>query len=246
MGMMVNPYRYAASGPVGPPGPIAFVGHGTIAVAGTGPVNFSFTNLLNTAGSTASIASGDFAILTRVEGNLTDGIAVGDIAGWTKRQDLFVNESIDCYHTIYTRTLDGTETSVTLQSSAAAGAAVAGNLMVFRGGNTFDVADVVTSGLNTGQPNAAAITPVTAGTWIVVSGAASGGAGSAFTNPGDLSATTNHFRSIFGNGSTNDAISGMGIKTDWSSGAFDPTVWGGGNTNSNSGWSAVTMALKSN
>jgi hypothetical protein len=65
--------------------------------------------------------------------------------------------------------------------------------------------------------------------------------GAVYTNPGDLSSTTDHFQT-FNGADTNDATIGVGLKTNWVSGAFDPAAFGGG-TGSGS-WAAVTMALR--
>jgi hypothetical protein len=107
------------------------------------------------------------------------------------------------------------------------------------------VAHTVATGGNTGVPNPPAITPSTAGSWIVVAGAGSSSSNvnNPFTNPGDLSATTNHFKSAWFD-DTNEAVAGIGIKTDWAAGAFDPAQWTGGHADAANAWCAVTMALR--
>lgn len=109
--------------------------------------------------------------------------------------------------------------------------------------NPIDITPVLAAGTGTTQPNAGAVTPATTGAWPVVIGAGAASAGAAFTNPGDLSTTVNHFRSA-NHAETNDIAIGIGFKTDWTSGAFDPAAWGGGNSNAANSWAAITFALK--
>lgn len=231
-------------------GPISFVGSGVFSDNSGSAPTFNFSSLLDTGGGTPTTVNLDFAIgIWACHCNGGDQV-LATPSGWTKRQDLYINNGLDTNFGVYHKFLDGVESSVTFDNShaGAGNSAIAGGVHVFRGVDTttpFDVADTTASGTGTGHPDPSAITPSTAGSWIVVAAGAGkvtevGG----FTLPGDLSATTNHFRSTFGNG-TNDAIAGMGIKTNWSSGAFDPGAWAGDSTHAANSWQAVTMALRS-
>lgn len=88
--------------------------------------------------------------------------------------------------------------------------------------------------------DAPSITPTTAGSWIVAVGGladATGGTGSTtFTVPANM---TNMIV-----GDNDRAKVGAALKTDWTSGAFDPAAFGGGSTAAGNGSSAATFVLK--
>lgn len=247
MGMLANPYRYAVAGG-GAVGPISFVGSHAFTQAASTTVGqvINFSSLLDTGGGTPTVNANDFAILNFVVGSGVD-TAYTPPSGWTELTEINIPFSLDTNHCIFYKVLNGVETSVTTPPTGDSSDYGSGQLFVFRGVDIvtpFDVAFTTASGTATGIPNPASITPSTAGSWPVVACGASTIGSSVFTNPGDLSSTTNHFRSI-ANSNPNRCISGMGIKTNWSSGAFDPGAWGGGSNNGADSWSAVTMALRS-
>jgi len=231
-------------------GPISFVGSGVYSDntgIGSGRT-FNFSSLLDTSGATPTIAANDVAIAVWCSHADGADLTIATPTGWTKRQDIYVNNGLDTNLGTFFKVLDGTETSATFDGSHAGSGSsgVAGAVFVFRGVDIttpFDVADQTASGTTTGRPNAAAITPSTPGSWIVVA-CASGGSTANYTNPGDLSTTTNQFKSAHASAS-NDAVAGIGIKTDWTSGSFDPAQWGGASNTSIFSWAAVTMALRS-
>jgi hypothetical protein len=140
------------------------------------------------------------------------------------------------------------DTSVSIPASAATTNGVAVAIEAYRGIDpaVLDATTVTASGINGGRPDAAAITPTTAGAWIVVCCGAAVAAGAVFAQAAtpDLSTTTNHFVSATITSTTNDANVGMGIKTDWSSGAFNPAAWLGSTTTNTGSWGAATLALK--
>ena len=139
------------------------------------------------------------------------------------------------------------DTTVDIPASNATTSGVGYAIYVFRGVNPTnpeDATTVVTGAINTGIADGAAITPVTAGAWIAVFAGAAVAAGAVFTNPSGMSATTNHFRSATITSTTNDANIGGALKTDWSSGSFDPAAFGGSTSTNTGSWSAVTIALR--
>lgn len=101
------------------------------------------------------------------------------------------------------------------------------------------------NGQNTTVPDAAATTPTVAGSWIMVVGA--GGYNAAMSNyamPADLSAATNHWRIGNNSGTGGQRVGiGAGFKENWTSGAFDPLVFGGGTANARASWAASTVVI---
>jgi hypothetical protein len=101
-----------------------------------------------------------------------------------------------------------------------------------------DVAAVSAVGASSRVANPPAITPTTAGAWVVAFGAAACGTGGLYTSS-DLSNFLSDTQS-----DTNDAMSGAG-DFEWTSGAFDPAAFGGGGTTTTSdSWAAMTIALR--
>lgn len=100
-------------------------------------------------------------------------------------------------------------------------------------------------GTNSALANAPSATPTVAGSWVAVFGA--GGYNAAFSadygTPGDLSATTSHWRTGRAETLTQKVIFGAGLKTNWTSGAFDPAAWTGPSTNNRQAWAASTLVI---
>lgn len=227
---------------------ITFVGSKTFTAAGAvgGAFAVSLTDLLNAAGGSATLAENDLIVIAYAPGTESD-LAYTAPTGYTEDAELYSN-GVNAANLAAWRKFMGAapDTSVGIPNSGDARWAVAGTIFAFRGVDTttpLDAAITTATGINTGRPDPPAITPATAGAWIVVLGAAAGPASAAFTNPGDLSATTNHFRSAAAADSV-AAMAGCGLKADWSSGAFDPAQWTGGSTDVDASWAAATYALR--
>jgi hypothetical protein len=118
--------------------------------------------------------------------------------------------------------------------------------MAFRGVDTttmLDVAIVTATGTGSQKPNPGSITPTTAGAMVVVMGSGAATTGALLTNGGDLSSTTNEFRSGYTDESV-DASIGMGIFR-WTSGAFDPAQFGSTSSDAaEQAWAAAVIALR--
>ena len=227
---------------------ITFVGGTTGSAQNGGNVALSLTALLDAAGATVSAATDDLVVVAYTIGAQVDSAMSVSEAGWTEQTELYIaGTTYDSNFAVYTKVMGGTpDTTVTVVGDANASNAVTAVAMVFRGVDTttpLDVAIQTATGSGTGQPNPPSITPTTAGAWIVVCGSTAASIGIVFTVPADLSATTNHFRSVT-RADTNDSVTGIGIKTDWASGAFDPGVWTSGTTVSTASWAAATLALR--
>lgn len=136
------------------------------------------------------------------------------------------------------------DTQITIPSSGNSRNAQRWVVHVFRGvdGTTpLDVTSVPAQGADTGRPNPGAITPTTAGAWIVAFYASAAATGAAYTAPTDfatdwLGGTT---------ADTYDCMQGGGYYTGWTSGSYDPAaITEGGTTGTGDSWTAMTLALR--
>lgn len=126
--------------------------------------------------------------------------------------------------------------------SSTAGAATA--VLVFEGINSttpLDVTATTATGIGSGYPNPAAISPITSGCYLVGIGSFTEGTGSAsLTNNGQY----DQFFYQEG-GDDDDSHLGIGYRSNLSIGSFDPAVFTGTGSNSNGSWGAITIALRS-
>lgn len=204
-----------------------------------------------TGGSNSSPSTGDLVIVWCSSG--------GDGTGAPTNQAVSGNNSgaytAETFQSITTATYDsfsqfnykiqGTvDTSLTIPSSGNARNAQRWVVHVFRGvDNTtpIDTASQAASGTATGRPDPAAITPATAGAWILGLYASAAATGAAYTAPTDfatdwLGGTT---------ADTADVMQGGGYYTGWTSGPYDPAaITAGGTTNAADSWTARTVALR--
>lgn len=171
--------------------------------------------------------------------------------GWTEVHEDYTNgTSNDTNLALYYKVMGASpDTSFVAVGPTGNNNGTIGVAFAFRGIDpaVLDIAFVAAShsagGTATTNPNPPSITPSSAGAWVAVVGAGAAAVGGAYSTPSDLSSTTNHFRS--GNhAETIDIALGLGIKTDWSSGAFDPAAWTGGVSNAGDSWRAFVIALK--
>lgn len=136
------------------------------------------------------------------------------------------------------------DTSITIPSSGNARNAQSWAVHVFRGvdaSTPFDVASQNATGTATGRPDPAAITPSTAGAWILWLGASAAGTGATYTAPTDFSAGWLTDTEV----DTYDSMLGAGYYTGWTSGAYNPAaISAGGTTGSTDSWVAKTSALR--
>jgi hypothetical protein len=208
----------------------------------------SLTNLATEAGGTASLQEGDYVLVAFALGSGLNETMTPP-TGWTELTELYqAGSTYNVNLAVFAKHMGAVpDTSVTfpgLPTVNSNGIGVA--VMALRGVDAttpLDVALTTAAGTESLKPNPPAITPATAGAKIVVIGAASNPT-VLFSNPGDLSAATNHFRSIRGLGGTFNAIVGMGLKLDWTSGAFDPAEFTGGGVATTGSWIGVTLALR--
>jgi hypothetical protein len=232
---------------------ISFVGSMAPVGANNGNnVTLTFTGasgLLDATGAQATLQQGDIVITAYATSEVTDVAMSTSSSGWTEVTELYENvvSGQDTNLAVYYKVMGASpDTSFVAVGAGSASAGVIATAFAFRGVDTatpLDVASTTASGQTTTIPNGASITPVTTGAWPVVVGAGAATTGAAYTVPAGLSATTNHFRSS-NHAETVDIAIGLGIKTDWVSGAFDPAAFGGGVSNASNSWIAVTLALR--
>lgn len=218
---------------------ISFVGSANNSAANGGNVTLTVPG---------GVVQNDIIIVAYTIGALINAAMSVSTAGYTEISELYANGSTnDTNLAVYYKVQGATpDTTVTCVGAGGASEAVTAVLMVFRGVDTTTPLDVTTTtatGTGTGRPTPPAITPVTAGSWIVCAGGGASDIQSAFTNPGDLSTTAGHFVSV-AQADTVDSATGMGFKTDWTSGAFTPAQWTGGSTAAADSWAAFTLALR--
>lgn len=230
---------------------ISFVGShvGTHAAISAQTVNFS--SLLDSAGATPTVLANDM-VLVAVENASTVNRGAGALVptGYSTINGAdYRDDSNDSNFDVSYKFMGGTpDTSVDIPASNATTAGVAYAIYVFRGVDTTvwndNGSSTTTGNINTGVANAAAVTPVTAGAWIVAFAGAAVAAGAVFTNPANMDATTNYFRSATITSTTNDANIAGAIFSGWTSGSFDPAVFGGSTSTNTGSWSAFSIALK--
>lgn len=232
---------------------ITFVGSGVGTHAAITAQTYNFSSLLNDAGGTPTLQQGDI-VYVAVENASTVNRGAGTLvpSGYTAAHTAdYRGDSNDSNFQVSYKVMGVTpDTSVAIPASNATTAGVAYVVYVFRGVNTVagphSATPVVTGAINTGVANAPSITPTAGdtGAWIIAFGGAAVAAGAVFTNPAGMSTTTNHFRSTTITTTTNDANVAGAIYTGWTSGAYDPAVFGGSTSTNTGSWSAVTIALK--
>lgn len=232
MSMLINPFVFEAAGG------IEYVGGKTVVLAG-GSAVVSLTDL--TGGLATEPSADDLIIVSFGGGGTGDQIIGVTTPGYTEVSELYADDTVDANLSVNHKVADG-DTTVTLSTSGSSGQPVVCAIDVRRGVSTatpMDVAATTATGINTGRPNPAAITPITEGAVIIVAGL-----GTNFGTTLAIFTTTElaNFISVAGAASNNSVI-GVG-SLEWTSGAFDPATFGGGSISGNSSWVAVTMALR--
>jgi hypothetical protein len=222
--------------------------------AATSAQSVAFSNLRDSNNQVPTLQAGDWvyvavenaSTVNRTSAGGADVLVPSGYSGLGAHD--YQNDSNDSNFRVSRKKMGATpDTSVAIPASDATTAGVAYVILVVRGADATtpeDVAVVTTGGINTGIANGAAITPVTPGALIAVFAGAAVAAGAVFTNPTGMSTVTNHFRSATITSTTNDANIGLALKTDWTSGSFDPAAFGGSTSTNTGSWSAVTIAIR--
>jgi hypothetical protein len=210
-----------------------------------GNVTLTFSNFRDALGNTITLQADDLLVCAYIQNN--GGTCSTSSSGWTEHADLTASSTRVTHLGVYSKVMTGTpDTDFVGVGPGGNPTGCAGLAMAFRGVDTttpLDVAIVTATGTGSSRPNPGSITPSTAGALIVAIGAGAATTGAAYTLPGDLSSTTNHWRVGYITEAV-QAMIGMGIKTDWTSGAFDPGQWAGASDAAEQSWAAVTLALR--
>jgi hypothetical protein len=231
---------------------ISFVGGATAGKAGatSGDSTIALDSGL-TGGIGTAVAAGDFVIAVFGTGSNTDrgtlAITDGTIDYELIGAELFSSDSWDANLRVAYKFMGETpDASTTFGPTLDAADAGAMAVRVYRGVDPttpLDVAAVQATGTDTAQADPPAITPVTDGAVIVCVGAGGHSRGSAGSySSSDLTA----FQVQSANDS-NDAVIGVGHKTDWTSGEFDAAAFtfsGGAGDGTSYSWCATTLALR--
>lgn len=205
-----------------------------------------------TGGIGTAAAAGDLVVVTNSVGtaarapalNITTPTGYTALTAQRTTATTYDTNVQTCY-----KIMGGTpDTSVTIPGSGNTADGQAYTIQVFRGVDTttpLDVTPTYATGSGVGnQFNAAAITPVTAGAWILACGGGASATGTTlYTAPSGF-ATGSGIWLSFNGADTNDGTVGAGYYTGWTSGSYDPAAVGGGSTNAANSWGATTIALR--
>lgn len=207
---------------------------------------FSLAGVL-TGGIASSPVAGDYCVIFYSQSGTADrsNRAIYNAVGaFTQLATQYANDTNDTSVTLAAKFLESPiNYDVTIGNASSSANGIVASVHVLRGVNVttpLDVAVVVNSTINTGQPDPSSITPITTGAKILVFGAAAFGA--------SLSApfTSSDF-DIFGSVGISAAgrshASGFGYKS-WTSGAFNAAQFGGGEVSLADSAIAISMAVR--
>jgi len=223
---------------------ISFIGAGA-ANGGTGDTTYSFASLLNSAGITPTLLSGDIVIVASCRRH-TANLAQTTPAGYSVLvPNVYSNGATQDTNLIVFYKFMGTtpDTSFTMPASGVAAGGSSFTVHVFRGVQTLDTGSPQTaSGVGATATDPPSVTPVTAGAVIYVAGGACAStAHTLMTAPANITgAGANSFQSQ----DPSQANCAAGVHAGWVSGAFNPAAFGGGNTGAAGSWAAISLALK--
>ena len=221
---------------------ISYVGGQTAFILGSTTADTTVTFSL-TGGSDSAPAEDDLVVICIAASRFgTAGVTSLVTTGYTSTTRLTAEDAQDSASQVHYKFMGGTpDTEVVITRSGATDSGQAYTIHVFRGADLTTPLDVTTTtatGIDTGRPNPASITPSTAGTWIYIGTGGAAATGVAFTY-GDFTAVL----STVCDETANDAVVGSGYFA-WTSGAYDPAASTTGSTSVNSSWTATTMAFR--
>lgn len=222
---------------------ITYVGGQTAFILGSTTADTTVTFSLT--GGLASTPATDDLVVVCVAASRFGGAGVTSLVttGYTSTTRLTAEDAQDSASQVHYKLMGGTpDTEVVITRSGATDSGQAYTIHVFRGVDLTTPLDVTTTtatGIDTGRPNPAAITPSTAGAWIYIGTGGAAATGAAFTY-GDFTAVL----STVCDETSNDAVVGSGYFAGWTSGAYDPAASTTGSTSLNSSWTATTMAFR--
>jgi hypothetical protein len=204
-----------------------------------------------TGGLASTPAAGDFVLVVYCTGNanrIPTLTVTGDQSGlYTTRTAFSADDNNDVTMRTSYKVMGATpDTIITRAATGNTSDHGTLHIRVYRAvdaATPFDVAEVLFTSVNTGLPDPDAITPSTAGAWIVACGCRGTPTSSeADLISSDLDAFVAAHSPEFSGGFR--SLSGVGHKTDWTSGAFNPAAWTGPSSSTIMAALAYTMALR--
>ena len=206
---------------------ISFVGSYTAGVTST-DMTVLFSSLRDAADVEPTVLEGDTVIFVGSRRDTADVPVTLVTTGYSALfANIYVNGTNDINLRAYSKVMGATPDTQVVITGASNGNVSTFCLYVFRGVGTITVGSNAT-GSGVHASDAPSVTPTVAGSWPMALAGAAGpntaGATDIYTNPANASATTNHFRSAL----VTRSATGVALKTDWSSGAFDFDAFGGG------------------
>lgn len=220
--------------------PIEFVGTSTISGSGSS-LSLSLASL--TGGIASSPQEGDIVFVLCGGGSNKGTTAIQMVAtGYTEWQAPFGrNDSYDTSISAYYKVQGSTpDTSVTITNDSST-FTISARAMVFRGVDTANLGKgALQGGANTGLPNLPSSTPTVDGSVIMDFSVAAHNLNATAHTSSDYD--TGLFFSAGYDGGTYDHTSSVGVKF-WTSGAFDPAVYGGYSVSAQHSWSGFRTTL---
>lgn len=223
---------------------LQYVGGNSRSIAGSlGTTNtLSLTEL--TGGISSSAANGDLVIAAYAIGANSDRLLT--ITDGTSNYTLIGTElssngtGYDTNLRVAYKRLTAADATVSFGPTGSTNNAGAAVVHVWRGANAatpLDVTPTTATGTSTGRPDPPSITPVTAGSKIIIVGASSASVTSPFV--------ANYLLNLIQitSASTYDAAVAIG-SVDWTSGAYNGAQFTGGTTNSLDSWAALAFAIR--
>jgi hypothetical protein len=229
--------------------PITYVGGVTGGRAGSVSTTTQSLSTTLTGGSNTSPSAGDLVVVwcctawdtTAATSQTISGNNNGAYSNLTFQS---ANDTYDAGAQLNYKIQGSTvDTSITIPSSASIRNAQRWVVHVFRGVDSatpLDVTSVPASGIDTGRPDPAGITPTTVGAWIAAYYTSAAQTGTAYTAPSELSGWLGNTTS-----DTVDCMNGGGYYSSWTTGEYNPqAITAGGTTNAADSWVAMTIALR--
>lgn len=228
----------------GAAGGISLVGWAT--AFGDNDTNATLDLTALTGGSDTSPSTDDYVIVFGTASSGVDSdVTISDGTYGAIGTDIYQSDTFKINTNVFAKVQGGTpDTSVSINGSGNTTGGNSAVAVVLRGVDTttpLDVAVQQGGSLNTALANALSITPSTAGAWIIAGGGISQDLmPGTFTGPANM--TDYHQEEAVGSSRGN--VTWAALKTDWSSGAFDPDALTGGDESTSYAFGAFTIAVR--
>lgn len=214
---------------------------------GTG-ATYSVSLTALTGGASSSAAAGDLVVVVTGWASTSDGDpGVSSPTGYTEEWDTRVNDSRDTNISVNWKIMGATpDTSVTVRGYGSASYGGSTTVHVWRNVDQTTPLDSIvpqdyTQSGNSAYSDSPSKTPSgVTGSVVLAVGMSTGDATpTAMTGPSGMS----NWRTANGVGSTMSAISGIASYA-WTSGAYDPAAWTGGESTNSDSWAGMTLVVR--